>query len=70
MTTSSPEEVEGESKQHVDAAKIAWGMPPEGEPPHQKGRERCTIAHDQAGRPVKIFFKKHHSRSEPLPPMH
>lgn len=70
MTTPATKEVEGESKQQIGAARNAWGMPIVGEPPSQKGRERCTIAHDQAGRPVKIFFKKHHSRSEPLPPMH
>ncbi len=68
MNVPSVDEVKGKWKQHVGAAKIAWGKLTEDELLKLEGQqqrlaglvqERYAITRDEADKQVKSFFEKH-----------
>lgn len=70
MNIPSADEIKGKWKQHVGAAKIAWGKLTEDEllklEGHQQKlvglvQERYAVSRDEADRQVKDFFEKNKS---------
>lgn len=68
MNIPSVDELKGKWKQHLGAAKIAWGELTEDELLKSEGQqqkliglvqERYAITRDEADRQVKSFFGKH-----------
>lgn len=68
MSLPSVSEVQGKWKQHVGAAKIAWGkltddelLKVEGQQQKLSGlvQERYAVTRDEAEKQVKDFFEKH-----------
>ena len=68
MNLPTVDELKGKWKQHVGAAKIAWGKLTEDEllkiEGHQQKlvglvQERYAVTRDEADRQVKSFFDKH-----------
>ncbi len=68
MNLPTADELKGKWKQHVGAAKIAWGKLTEDEllkiEGHQQKlvglvQERYAVTRDEADRQVKSFFDKH-----------
>ncbi|MEN9985835.1 MAG: hypothetical protein RI925_1337 [Pseudomonadota bacterium] len=70
MNLPSVEQIQGKWKQHVGAAKIAWGELTEDELLQTEGhvqkltglvQERYAISQEEADTQVKHFFNKHAS---------
>lgn len=70
MSLPSLDQLKGQWKQHVGAAKIVWGKLTEDELLKSEGhvqkltglvQERYAITRDAADRQVSAFFKKHSS---------
>lgn len=67
MTLPSVDEIKGQWKQHIGAAKIAWGKLTEDELLKLEGheqklaglvQERYAVTRDEADKQVKAFFDK------------
>ena len=70
MSLPSADEIKGKWKQHVGAAKIAWGKLTEDELLRLEGhqqklaglvQERYAITREEADKQVKAFFDKHNT---------
>lgn len=70
MSLPSTDALKGQWKQHVGAAKVAWGKLTEDELLQSEGQvqklagllqQRYAMTHDEADQQVKNFLKKHNS---------